>query len=106
MTHTGLREEEKSRGSAGDGFYVTFIVAAIVAHQQVVEDAHNAHQEQKEQDAFSKHVAFGAAKKFEKNKTKHKLDDASETHTEHAEVCLCLFTFDRFVPCIQQSTSA
>lgn len=63
---TSLREEEKSRCSAGDGFYVFLIVAAIVARQQVVEDAHNTHQEQEEEDAFSKQVAGGATNEFEK----------------------------------------
>lgn len=65
-THTGLGDEQKSRCSAGDGFYVFFIVAAIVVRQQVVERAHNAHQEQEEEDTFSKQVARGATKTFEK----------------------------------------
>lgn len=64
VPHTGLRNEEKSRCSAGDGFYIFFIVAAKVARQQVVEDAHNAHQEQEADDAFSKQVAWSATKTF------------------------------------------
>lgn len=63
MTHTGLREEEKSRCSTSDGLYIFFVVAAVVAQQQVVEDAHDAHQEQEEDDAFSKQVAWGAIDK-------------------------------------------
>lgn len=66
MTYTALRNEEKSRCSAGDGFHVFLIVAAVEAHQQVVEDSHNAHQEQEAEDAFSKQVAWGATKKCEK----------------------------------------
>lgn len=64
VTHTGLRDEEKSRWSAGDGFHVFFIVVAVVAYQQIVEDAHNAHQEQEEDDSFSKEVAGGATKEI------------------------------------------
>lgn len=63
VRHTGLRDEEKSRCSVGDGFYIFLIVAAIVARQQVVEDAHSAHEGQEEEDTFSKQVARGAAQK-------------------------------------------
>lgn len=63
VRHTGLREEEKSRCGAGNGFYVFLIVTAIVARQQVVEDAHSAHEGQEEEDTLSKQVARGAARK-------------------------------------------
>lgn len=61
--HAGLREEEESRRSVGDGFHVVLIVTAKEARQQVVEDAHSAHEGQEEEDAFSKQVAWGAAEK-------------------------------------------
>lgn len=54
---TELREEQESRCSIGDGFYVFFVVAAIVASHQVVKDAHDAHQKQEAHYAFSKQVA-------------------------------------------------
>lgn len=64
LCDTHLRDEEQSRCSAGDGFDVFFIVAAVVANQQIVEDAHNAHQEQEEEDSFSKQVAGSAAEEI------------------------------------------
>lgn len=64
--HTALRDEEESGRGSGDGFHVFLIVAAVVVHQQVVEDAHNAHGEQEEEDTLSKHVAWGAASPREK----------------------------------------
>lgn len=60
VTHTGLRDEEKSGCSVGDGFNIFFVVAAIVARQQVVEDTHNTHQEKEGEDSFSKQVAGDA----------------------------------------------
>lgn len=63
VRHTVLRQEEKSRCSVSDGFNVFLIVAAIVAHQQVVKDAHGAHQRQEEEDTFSEQVAWGATQK-------------------------------------------
>lgn len=64
VTQTGLRDEEESRWSAGDRLHVFLIVAAIVTRQQEVEDAHDAHQEQEEDDAFSKQVAGGAGREI------------------------------------------
>lgn len=55
-----LGDEEESRRSIGDGLHVFLIVAAVVARQQVVEDPHDAHQEQEEEDALSKQVARSA----------------------------------------------
>lgn len=65
---SGLRDEQQSRCGAGDGFHVFFVVAAIEAHQQVVEDAHDAHEDQEEDDALSKHVARGANKGIRRKK--------------------------------------
>lgn len=97
-----LRDEEKSRGSAGDGFYVFFVVAAVVANQQVVEDSHDAHQEQEEEDSFPKQVAGSAAAEIKKKKQTH----IRWMQDIHARCCVFILTFERFVPCIQQSTSA
>ena len=72
MPYTELRDEEKSRCSVGEEIYVFFIVAAKVTRQQVVEDAHNAHQEQEAEDTFSKQVTWSATKTF-KNKIGLKL---------------------------------
>lgn len=88
VTQTGLREEEESRCSAGDGLHVFFIIAAIVTRQQVVEDAHDAHQEQEGDDAFSKQVAGGAAKEICK-KTWVRQRPANTRRTNWA-VCLPL----------------
>lgn len=60
MWHAELWEEQESRCSICDGFYVFLVVAAIIAPQQVVEDTHNAHQGQEEDDAFSKQVSRSA----------------------------------------------
>lgn len=67
-TRAGLRDEEKSRRGAGDGLHVLLIVAAEVAPQQVVKDAHDAHEGQEEDDAFPKQVAWGAAQVEKKRK--------------------------------------
>lgn len=50
----GLGNEEQSRRGAGDGFHVLLVVVAQVAQEQIVEDAHNAHQQQEADDSFSK----------------------------------------------------
>lgn len=60
MANSELGDEEKSRGGLGDGFYVVLIVAAVETHQQVVKDAHDAHQEEEADDALSKQVTRGA----------------------------------------------
>lgn len=60
----GLRDEEESGCGAGDGFHVVFVVTTIVADQQVVEDAHDAHEEQETEDALPKQVAGSAANKI------------------------------------------
>lgn len=60
----GLRNEEQSRRSAGDGFHVLLVVAAEVTKQQVVEDAHNTHQQQETEDPFSKQITRGAPKEI------------------------------------------
>lgn len=49
-----LGDEEQSRRGAGDGFHVLLVVAAEVTQQQIVEDAHNAHQQQEAEDPLSK----------------------------------------------------
>ncbi len=102
VTHIGLRDEEESGCGASDGFYVFLVVAAEVTCQQVVEDAHDAHQEEEEDDSFSKQEAWGAVIYFEKIVKGMPVN----THTKHPVGRLCLFTFGWFVPCIQQSTSA
>lgn len=60
----GLGNEEQSRCGAGDGFHVLLVVAAEVTQQQIVEDAHNAHQQQEAEDPFPKQIARGAAKEI------------------------------------------
>lgn len=60
----GSRDEEESGCGAGDGFHVVFVVVSVVSDQQVVEDAHNAHEEQEEEDALPKQVARSAANKI------------------------------------------
>lgn len=79
MSHTELRDEEKSRCSIGDDFCVFFIIASKVTNQQVVEDAHKAHQEQEAEDALSKQVAWSATKTFKRVKT-----TLLNTHIKHA----------------------
>lgn len=59
---TGLGNEEQSWRGAGDGFHVLLVVAAEVTQQQVVEDAHNTHQQQEAEDALPKQIARGAPK--------------------------------------------
>lgn len=66
VAQTDLRDEEKSRCSTRDGFHVVFVLVAVVTNQQIVENAHHAHQEQEEEDSFSKHVPWGATKKNSK----------------------------------------
>lgn len=78
-THGELREEQESGCSAGDGLYVFFVVAAVVARQHEVEDAHDAHQEQEADDAFSEQVAWRAARKYGKQ---NELRNATEQNIE------------------------
>lgn len=54
LAAAGLGNEEQSRRGAGDGFHVLLVVAAEVTQQQVVEDAHDAHQQQEAEDPFAK----------------------------------------------------
>lgn len=61
FTGPDLRDKEKSGRCAGDGFHVVFVVVAVVANQQVVEDPHDAHEGQEEEDALPKQVARSAA---------------------------------------------
>lgn len=50
----GLRNEEQSRRGASDGFHVLLVVVAQITQQQIVEDAHDAHQQQEAEDPFPK----------------------------------------------------
>lgn len=58
------RDEEESGCGAGDGFHVVFVVISVVSDQQVVEDAHDAHEEQEGENALPKQVAGSAANKI------------------------------------------
>lgn len=57
----GSRNEEESGCGAGDGFHILLVVIAVVSDQQVVEDAHDTHEEQEAEDALPKQVARSAA---------------------------------------------
>lgn len=50
----GLGNEEQSRRGASDGFHLLLVVVAQITQQQVVEDAHDAHQQQEAEDPFPK----------------------------------------------------
>lgn len=86
----GLRDEEESRCSAGDGFHVVFVVAAVVGDQQVVEDAHEAHEEQEAEDALSKQVAGSAANQIRERRERGKMLESTQTRHSAGPVVLVL----------------
>lgn len=55
-----LRDEQQGRGGAGEHLHLLLVAAAHKADQQVVEDAHDAHQDQEEDDSLSKEEAWCA----------------------------------------------
>lgn len=68
------RDEQESRCGAGDGFHVVFVVIAIVSDQQVVEDAHDAHEEQEAEDALPKQVARSAANRIREREKQQRMN--------------------------------
>lgn len=99
------RDEEEGGCGAGDGFHIVFVVIAVVSDQQVVEDAHDTHEEQEAEDALPKQVSRSAANTIMEG-VEEGCTNMNGNKPDPTRSLVSGFTFVRSVPCIPQSTSA